>query len=166
MPCIWICSRKCQCLYSSPPIPTQKKHTSNLCENSISALDLPLKMFCQLQSKFLITICWVSMDIFWNCTNSSKQICTLTNIWSKNPRVESKCFLRSHMRNSNTKYNFASSWRMCSKLTTFGWSFSSLRSEISRTAVLGIPSSANSSRIFFKATSLLFFLLRPLYTTP
>ena len=91
---------------------------------------------------------------------------TLTNMGSNNPRVESKCFLRSHIRNSNTKYNFASSWSMCSKQTTLGWSLSSLSNEISRTAVLGIPSSASSRRIFFKATSLLVFLLRPLYTTP
>ena len=34
---------------------------------------------------------------------------TFTNILSNNPFVESKCFFRSHMRNSNTKYNFASS---------------------------------------------------------
>ena len=91
---------------------------------------------------------------------------TLTNMGSNNPRVESKCFLRSHIRNSNTKYNFASSWSMCSKQTTLGWSLSSLSNEISRTAVLGIPSSASSRRIFFKATSLFVFLLRPLYTTP
>ena len=45
---------------------------------------------------------------------------TLTNMGSNNPRVESKCFLRSHIRNSNTKYNFASSWSMCSKQTTLG----------------------------------------------
>lgn len=98
-------------------------------------------------------------------TFGSKEI-TLTNMGSNNPRVESKCFLRSHIRNSNTKYNFASSWSMCSKQTTLGWSLSSLSNEISRTAVLGIPSSASSRRIFFKATSLFVFLFRPLYTTP
>ena len=130
----------------------------------------------QLENLLCIALQFLLFTIWINLHQSQNKIIkylsmmwdvyTLTNIWSNIPRVESKCFFRSHIRNSNTKYSLASSWRICSRLTTFGWSFSSLSNEISRTAVLGIPSSANSSRIFFKATSLLSFVLRPLYTTP
>ena len=53
----------------------------------------------------------------------------------------------------------------CSYLTIFGCC-SSFREEISLIAVEGTPSSSLSKRIFFIATILLVFLLRPLYTMP
>ena len=87
---------------------------------------------------------------------------TLTSIGSRGPFVVSRCFLRSQVRNSNTKYSFSSWCRIFCSLTTLGWSPISLRREISLTAVLGMPSSWTSRRIFFKATSSFVILLRPL----
>jgi hypothetical protein len=48
----------------------------------------------------------------------------------------------------------------------FGWSDSSLRSEISRIAVLGIPSSSVSRTIFFRATNSFVCLSCARYTFP
>uniref|UniRef100_A0A915HQS5 Uncharacterized protein n=1 Tax=Romanomermis culicivorax TaxID=13658 RepID=A0A915HQS5_ROMCU len=55
---------------------------------------------------------------------------------------------------------------LCSQyLTTLGC-LNSLRSEISRIAVDGTPSSSDSSRIFFSATNFPVDFCRALYTTP
>jgi len=78
---------------------------------------------------------------------------TLTSIGSRGPLVVSRYFFKSHVKNSKTRYNLDSSWRTFSRFTTLGWCLSSLRSEISLTAVEGTPSSSTSRRIFFKAAN-------------
>lgn len=90
-------------------------------------------------------------------------------------------FFKSISKNSKTRYSFASAWTISNSLTrktqkrahragqtdlTMFGSSSSLRSEISRMAVLGTPSSSASSRIFLSATVRFVLTSFALYTTP
>lgn len=78
---------------------------------------------------------------------------------------ESRYFLRSWSRYSNTRVSFFSVWITSCSRTMFGCC-SSFRMEISRIAVEGIPSSSASSRIFLRAANSPDCRSRALYTTP
>lgn len=74
-----------------------------------------------------------------------------TVIWSRGYPTNSRYFFRSIYSNSNISQSLLSPYTISLNLTIFSC-LNSYSNEISLMAVLGIPSSACSSLIFFKAT--------------
>mmetsp|Transcript_15321 Transcript_15321/g.51533 ORF Transcript_15321/g.51533 Transcript_15321/m.51533 type:complete len:207 (+) Transcript_15321:359-979(+) len=104
------------------------------------------RRFCGLRSRCMMPRMWQKARPRIICS-----VYDLMSIGSRGPSFESRNRLRSLSRNSKMRYNRPSFWRTSRSVTMFGC-VSSLSSEISRSAVLGMPSSSSSSRIFFIAT--------------
>mmetsp|Transcript_514 Transcript_514/g.1321 ORF Transcript_514/g.1321 Transcript_514/m.1321 type:complete len:301 (-) Transcript_514:43-945(-) len=146
------------CVYDRTGMPKARARPKSASLRAPSCL--LMRRFCGLRSRWSTRRSWqkATPRRSWKRSVLSVRASTLPSVWSRN-------FLRSWSRNSKTRVSFFSVWITSRSRTMLGC-WSSLRMEISRMAVLGMPSSSASRRIFLSATSSPLVRFFALYTTP